>query len=367
MKKILFLINTLRIGGAEKVLINTVNSYLKDKYDITVMTVINDGELISELDSSVTYKSIIRFKSPLLKKLVLRLVGFVLPPSLVHRLFIGDCYDYEIAYLEGIATRIISGSSNRNSKKYAWVHIDLYNLFGIEKVFSSMEKHIRCYEKFDRIICVSKSVKDTFIKKFRDFGTIEVKYNIVDDTDIKTKACERVDKPDKLRVVSVGRLELQKGYDRLLKIHKRLISEGYSYELVLVGEGSLHSELEAYIRSNGLEANTVITGYAENPYKYMQSADLLVFPSRAEGYSTVVTEAIILGKPVVVSDCSGMREILGDSEYGLVTGNNEEDIYAGLKEMISNEGMREQYRQKAEKRSKDFSMQTRLKELEQIF
>lgn len=63
-------------------------------------------------------------------------------------------------------------------------------------------------------------------------------------------------------------------------------------------------------------------GFVSNSYQYIKNAVLLVFTSRAEGYSTMVTEAIILGKPVVVSDCSGMKEILGESKYGIVTENN---------------------------------------------
>ena len=362
MKKILFLINTLSEGGAELVLTDTANA-LSDKYDVTVMTVSDCGVHRNRLCEKVRYKSIIKCKNVFLRTAFTYLISFVLSPAIVHKLFIGNGYDYEVAFLEGVPTKIISAAK---TTKYAWVHIDLMNTFGLHKVHRNMDKHIACYKKYDKIICVAKTVKKAFSERFGITENIEVKYNILNDALIREKSKEELAKSDKLRIVSVGRLAKQKGYDRLLDVLGRLYRENIDFELILVGKGEEYEALKKQVKDIGIADRVEFTGFADNPYKYMQSADLLVFPSRAEGYSTVVTEAIILGKPVVTSDCSGMNEILGNSEYGIVT-DSDEALYEVIKNMISDKNLRESYAKKAQERAKDFSLQARVNELEELF
>lgn len=366
-KKLLFLINTMEGGGAELVLSNVVNNLPVEKFDITVETVIDGGAFRKRLNGNIQYKSIVSCKNSLLRKVLIYAVSFVLPPRLVHRLFIGSRYDYEIAFLEGVPTKIISASENKKSIKYAWVHIDLYNTFGLDKVYRSLNAHIRCYKKFNNIICVSETVKRAFIRRFGYFSNLKVIYNVIDDDAIRNSVSENDKENDIVSIVSVGRLEEQKGFDRLLIIIKRLIDEGYKCTLKIVGDGSKREEYQAFIEQNKLDEYVKLMGFVSNPYQYMKNADLLVFPSRAEGYSTVVTEAIILGKPVVVSNCSGMKEILGDSEYGVVTENNIEALYNGIKKMLDNAKLRAYYTMQARERSKDFKKSVKMKKIEELF
>lgn len=362
MKKILFFINTLEGGGAELVLTNIANAF-SEKYDITVMTLRNGGVHESRLNEKVKYKSIIRIKNKLIRRILGYLICFVLPPAITHKLFIGNDYDCQVAFLEGIPTKLISAAK---TKKYAWVHIDLINTFGIKKVHRSMDRHIECYKKYDRIICVAESVKKAFSKRFGITDNVVVKYNVIDDAQICEKAKEPIERTEKARIVSVGRLAKQKGYDRLLEIAGRLRTEEFDFELVLVGKGEEYEALKNQAENLGIGDKVEFEGFTDNPYKYMESADFLVFPSRAEGYSTVVTEAVILGKPIIVSDCSGMREILGNSEYGMVT-DSDESLYEAIKNMISDKNLREYYEKKAQERANDFSLQSRVSELEKLF
>lgn len=368
VKKVLFLINTLNGGGAEKVLIDTVNALDRTKYQITVQTVTDRGIFKDRLAPYINYKSIVCVKNAFFKRLFTYIINFILPPKLTHMLFIGNGYDCEIAFLEGVPAKIISASPNKNAVKYTWVHTDLYNnIFGLEKVHRNIQNHIRCYKRFDKIICVSESVKEAFIRRFGYMDNLTVKYNVVNDRAIKEKAMETAERSDKIQVVTVGRTEYLKGFDRLLKIHKRLTDEGFDYELVIVGDGSQRAELEEYTKQNSLSDSVKFIGFTDNPYKYMRNADLIAYPSRTEGYSTVAVEAVILGKPVVAADCSGMKEIFGNSEYGLVTDNADEAFYRGMRKMLSDNELREAYSQKAKIRSKDFSMSARIKELEDLF
>ena len=360
MKKLLFFINTFETGGAEVALVNLANA-LSDTYDVTVMTLIDTGVHKSKLSRAIKYKSII--KNPRFRRIGTILIAKIIPASIVHMLFIGNKYDYEIAFLEGIPTKLIASAK---TKKYAWVHIDLYNAFGIAKIHSSMKKHINCYKKFDKIICVSETVKEAFVKRFDITENIEVKHNIIDDECIRLLSDEPLRSHDKFRILSVGRLAKQKGYDRLLPIVKRLYEDGIDFELVIVGEGEEHTNLTCQAENLGISDIVTFMGFENNPYKYIKSADLMVFPSRAEGYSTVVCESIILGKPIIVSDCSGMKEILGDSEYGWIT-TSDDELYIAMKEMIINRGLRESYAEKSRQRSKEFSKKARLSEIEELW
>ena len=168
-------------------------------------------------------------------------------------------------------------------------------------------------------------------------------------------------------MVTVGRLEPQKGYDRLIKIVDRLRKEKLVFQLKIIGEGPDRKQLEELIEKYEIQDIVTLLGFQSNPYKYIKASDLFVCSSRSEGLSTVVTEALILGIPVVATDCSGMMELLGDSEYGLVTQNTDESLFEGIKKMLSDESLRTYYRNKSEERSGDFDIEKTMKEVEKLW
>lgn len=365
-KKLLFVINNLSVGGAETILVDTVNA-LCDEYDITVHTVTNKGPFRERLSKKVRYRSIIRARTRFFTRFFAYIISFIISPEFAYKHFIKDDYDYEVAFLEGVPTKLVSGSDNEKAKKYAWVHIDLNETFGLEKVHPSMDAHIECYKKFDKIVCVSETVKEAFTKRFGITENLIVKYNLLDDKDVLERASEPVEKANRVRIVSVGRLVRRKGFDRLLIIMRKFMKENINCELIIVGDGSRRQELEGYVDYHNLSDMVTFTGYCDNPYKYINSADLVVLPSRAEGYSTVATESVIIGKPTVVCDCSGMSEIFGNSEYGVIVPNNEDDLYEAVKKMVTDEEYREHYRLKACERGKSFTKEARITELKKLF
>lgn len=366
MKRILFFINTLSDGGAEKVLVDLVNNLDNKKFDITVQTINDVGIHKNNLHSYIHYKTII--KNNFLRKICNYFFLKWVPSKILYKKYVNNNYDIEVAFLEGMPTKIIAESDNPN--KYAWVHTDLYNYYGQNSIFKSIQKNADCYKKFKKVICVSHSAKDGFKKRFGFDANVEVVYNPVDDEAIRRKADAPITEikiSDKIKLIAVGRLVYEKGYDRLIRIHKKLLDEGFNAELWILGEGTERTKIERFIIDNKLSDSVKLMGFCDNPYKFMKAADLFVCSSRVEGYSTVVMEAIVLGKSVIVSDCSGMREILGESEYGVVTENNIESLYNGIKNMLSDKKRREYYAKQAEKRSKDFRKFIRVKKIEELF
>lgn len=135
----------------------------------------------------------------------------------------------------------------------------------------------------------------------------------------------------------------------------------------MIGEGEDRPILEEYIRENHLEDSAKLLGFRKDPYCLMNAADLLVCSSVYEGFSTFITEGLILGKPIVTTDVSGMRELLGDSRYGLITDNNDEAFYAGVKRMLTEPGLAEHYAAAAALRGADFRSERLARETERFF
>lgn len=393
MKKILFLIHTLQVGGAEKILVNLVNKLDKSKYDITVMTVINTGAFRNELDKDIKYKTIfdIKFlnknskqnkenksgnlfdKTSKIKQLMAKIYQFFwrhVNCEKIYRKYIKDDYDVEIAFLEGISAKIISNSTNKDSKKIAWIHVDLINENKTEKFFKNREEEKTVYEKFDNIVAVSEHVKEQVINKFNILEEkVIVKYNPIDKEHIEKLANEKIEDitKNKFTICTIGRLSVQKGYDRLLKVVKKLNEEKLDFDLWIIGVGAEESKLKQYIEENNL-TNVTLLGYKKNPYKYIRESDLFVCSSRAEGFSTVVSEAVILEKPIVTTDCSGMKEMLGENnEYGIVTKNDEEALYAGIKEIILDKNKYNYYKNKIKERKEIFDIDKSIESIERVF
>jgi len=360
-KKVLFFIDTLGYGGAERVLVNLVNNMNKDKFDVTLMTLFDYGVNKQSLDKSIKYYSVFNkvFRGNVL---LCKMFG----RKFLYHMLIKDRYDILVSFLEGNTTRILSGCTQDHVKKLAWIHVEMSpkTLF---YCYRSKKEAISVYNSFDKIVGVSQTVVDSFENNIGITDKSAVLYNVVDSDFILEKAMEeqpcRYDK-NCMNLVSVGRLIEQKAYGRLLSIHKRLIDDGYHVKLYILGTGEQETMLKKYISDNKLENSAFLMGFTENPYCYVKNADLFVCSSHREGYSTAVTESLIVGTPVVTTLCSGMKEMLGENEYGLITDNNEEALYMGIKDLLDHKEKLEYYKEKAIERGKYFNKETTVKKVE---
>ena len=351
MKKILFAIPTLGGGGAERVLVNLVNSLDKSKYEITVFSLFDGGVNKQYLNSNIRYKS---FFKKLFRGNIHLLKLF--SSNLLYKLLIKDEFDIAISYLEGPTTRIISGCPFTRTKLINWVHIEIHDKKMLLQSYRSYSELIRSYKKFNRTVFVSMTAKIAFDKSFPDINTNkEVIYNTVDYSKIISIANETISDleidNDKINLVSVGRYTHQKGYERLLMIIKELANQEKNVHLYLIGKGELEDEYIKIIKEQNLERYVTLVGFKTNPYKYVKSCDLFVCSSYSEGFSTAVTESLIVGTPVVTTLCSGMEELLGyNNEYGIITDNNDDALYEGIKSLVEDLDLLKKYREKATER-----------------
>lgn len=376
LKKVLIVVESLAGGGAENVVCNLVNNLNKSKYEITLLSIVKTGIYVAKIDKSVKMLSFLpdyNEVNSVVGKLKYKFdYHRIYHQSIrqVYRKYIKEKYDIEIAFIEGYSTKLVASSDNMKSKKICWLHIDMESNPYADKFYDSVEEERKTYQKYDHIIAVSNSVKEAFERKFSMQGKVLVRYNPVDSNEIVEKAKQiqesRKMKGDSLKIVTIGRLEKQKGYDRLLKAVNEVRDQCPSFTLWILGDGTQKKMLQDYIEACQLQEIVKVCGFQRNPYQWLAQADAFFCSSREEGFSTVATEAIILGKPVFTTECAGMRELFGDRECGKIFENSVEGISTGLKELLQNQEMLAYYGAEAEKRALDFSIEKNIKEIEEI-
>ena len=363
MKKVLFMIHDLGHGGAEKVLVNLVNNMDPEQFDITVMALFGGGVNEQFLKPHVRYQTVFQRTFPGNSHLMK-----LFSPAFLHRWFVKERYDIEVSYLEGPSARIVSGCPDQNTRLVSWIHCTMTNPKETALGFRSVQEASACYGKMNTLIFVSGTLKDTFLRNCPFSGKSVVLYN----TNESSKIIEKSQEPaalthDGFRWCSVGRLIPVKGFDRMIRIQKRLIDEGYNTHFYALGEGKLREELESMVKEVGCEDSVTFLGYQTNPYKYVAKCDLFVCASHAEGFSTAATEALIVGTPVCTVEVSGMKEMLGShNEYGIVTENDENALYQGIKKLLDDPELLEHYRRQAALRGRDFRTEETVKAVEQM-
>lgn len=366
MIRVLFLIHDLGQGGAEKVLVNLVNNMDIGKFDITVMTLFDVGVNRQFLSDKIKYKTVFRKMFPGNSHIMK-----LLSPEMLHKAFIKETYDIEVSYLEGPCARIISGCPNVNTKLVSWIHIEQHSKDRVADSFRSFKEATKCYNRFDQIICVSESVKKDFTSLVPLSVPVSVLYNTNESKKILKYSTEPVTdvaiSEQEIKIVGVGKLLTSKGFNRILRITKRLLEEKYPIHLLILGIGPEEANLKKYVNEQGMESAVDFLGYQTNPYKYVAKSDLFVCASHAEGFSTAATEALIVGTPVCTVEVSGMKEMLGEhNEFGVVTENDDESLYKGIKFLLDDKLLLRHYKTKAEERGKTFSTDNTVRAVEKM-
>ena len=363
MKKILFLIHDLGHGGAEKVLVNLVNNMDRSKFDVTVMALFGGGVNEQFLSKDVRYITVFDRVFPANSHLMK-----LLTPHQLHKLFIKDRYDIEVAYLEGPVVRIISGCPYQDTKLISWIHCTMNTPEEATLGFRNVSEAQTGYSKMDMMVFVSEMVRNAFMQSCAYSGKTAVLYNTNESDRIIALSSEEVKLSDEeFCWCGVGKVVQVKGFDRMIRIQKRLSDNGNKTHLYILGEGHQKTELEKLAKEYGVSENLTFLGYQTNPYKYVSKCDLFVCASHSEGFSTAATEALIVGTPVCTVEVSGMKEMLGENnEWGVVTDNDEDALYQGIKKLLDDPKLLAHYKEKAAERGKMFSTENTVKAVEDM-
>lgn len=375
MKSVLVVIDSLGFGGAEKVLYTFLQYWNKEKYNITIVPIVDKGVYSSKIKEieNICFSPIISsdhsFLKRLYNKILYKLIYQILPLKWVYSIFLPHHNDIEIAFCEGFVTKLLSYSTNKKSKKITWVHTDLVNnnwplSIGVYKDF---EEETISYKKFNTIIGVSDIVCNGFIKQF-GIPNIKRVYNPLDRKVIELSSNKHSKKrTGKHQIISIGRLVYDKGFDLLIDAYCYLFNEGHDVELTILGEGSLRSDLEQKIRNNHQEKNIHLVGFKDNPYSYLSESDIFVCSSRYEGFSLAIAEAMIVGLPIVSTKCAGPVELLENGVYGMMVDCSAEGLADGLKKMIDDQEVNNHFREKSKIRGNMFSVEESVEITEKLF
>jgi glycosyltransferase involved in cell wall biosynthesis len=221
-------------------------------------------------------------------------------------------------------------------------------------------------EQFHRIVCVSRAAWENFQRVSGLTKGVELHYNPIDSDHVRQLAQKEVDLPtDAPLVCAVGRLSEEKGFERLLVIHKRLLDQGVRHNLVIVGDGPDRDFLRRLVRALGVEDSVILAGYQSNPYPYMKQSKFLVSSSFTEGLPVISMEAMCLGIPMV-SAVPSIGETFGGEMCGIVTENDNRSLEAGIRKMLTDEAFYEEAKNGAMKRSHFFDGIRMVKEVEQM-
>lgn len=366
MVKILFMIHDLSVGGAEKVLVNLVNNLDYEKFDVTVIALFGGGVNEQFLNKEVHYRAVFKRTIPGNSKLMK-----LFSPRYLHRWFIREKYDIEVSYLEGPTARIVSGCPYTDTKLVSWIHSEQSTRRKAAQSFRSYKESVECYERFHKTICVSEFLKKDFMAIYPTLKDADVLYNTNETKWILEKSCEPVEdklfKDEEIKICGVGKIVSLKGFDKLARIHKRLRDEGFPTHCYVLGVGQEQERITEYLRENELINTFTFLGYQTNPYKYVANCDLFVCASITEGFSTATTEALIIGTPVITTRVSGMTEMLGENnEYGVITENNEEALFQGIRNLLSSPERLLYYKDKAKERGQFFSTENTINAVENM-
>ncbi len=364
MIKVLFLIHDLGQGGAEKVLVNLVNNMDPEKFDISVTALFGGGVNEQFLKPHIHYRTVFKKAFPG-NSHVMKLFS----PKQLHRFCVKEHYDIEVSYLEGPSARIVSGCGDADTKLVAWVHCTMQSPKEIADGFRNFEEAERCYKKVNRMVFVSEDVRKAFVQQIPSLKRTSVLYNTMETTAVRELAKEETQeiREDVFSLIAVGTIKEVKGYDRLLRVITRLHKEQYPLHLYFLGIGPMQPLLEQQIQEQALQDMVTFLGYQTNPYRFVSKSDLLVCSSYSEGFSTAVTEALIVGTPVCTVEVSGMKELLSENnEYGVVTENTEEALYQGIRRLLDDPSLLAHYKEQALLRGKDFDTVKTVRAVEEM-
>ena len=341
MKKIVFGITGLTLGGAERTLVDIANR-LCYRYDVTIFCLYAGGELEKELSSKIKVIHICKKRYDELNKFEKKymVLKILFSTKFLYKTYIWRKFDKEIAFLEGPITRIFSVGKDKK-RKIAWVHNDISKVFGKSfksKLKAFVDKFI--YKKYGTLVFVSNDNLKKFESKYKTKNDKKVIYNFIETYEVLKKSNSKVevDFDEKTtNFVSVCRLVEQKAVDRLINVHSKLIENGLMHTFYIIGDGTKKAELESLIKEKNVQATFHLLGKKENPYPYIKEADYFCLLTYFEGYPMVLEEAKILDKYILITDTAA-RETVENYNKSKIFENTEEGIYEGLKNILMNNG-----------------------------
>ena len=373
MKKILFMIINMNIGGTEKALLNMIAEMPRDRFDISILMLEEYGGFLEYIPKDINIKYLDYYKdiedilnNPpqkvckyLIKKgrvikginiLLMHIISKIKGERSNFFKYVLKSYpdileEYDIAVAYAGPMDFISyfvANKVKAKKKLQWIHFDVSKI-GLNRKFAE-----KIYSKFDKIFVVSNEGKKKLVDLIPKLSEkADTFFNIISSNLILKQADEYIgfnDNYNGIRILTVGRLTHEKGQDLCIKALKKLKDDGYNVKWYCVGDGAYKKNYEDLVKENKLEENFIFLGSKVNPYIYMKECDIYVQPSRHEGYCITLGEARCFDNPIVTTSFTGANEQIENETTGLVCDISEEGIYKAIKRLLDDDNLREDIR-----------------------
>lgn len=364
MKKILFMLSSINIGGVEKSFLSLLSVLPREKYDVTLLLLERKGGFLDAVPDWVQIEEANWFQQvkPIIMQSPQQTIQSYWRQHAYYRMFCfiltyvttekitknryayykhvckdvpihSEVYDVAISY-HG-PTDIIDfyvAEKVQARQKMAWIHFD------ISKHTINTRLYQKLYTTYDKLFVVSKEALRKLVAKIPDVEhKAEVSYSIVSHDLIRVLAMEEVsfdDDYEGFKLITVGRLAQEKGLDLALSALKRLREAGHEVRWYVIGEGKQRKHLEAMIKDHQLSDSFVLLGAKTNPYPYIKRADMYVQPSRHEGYCLTLAEARSLRKPIVATNFTGAQEQIINGVNGWIVETDVDSLYLKLHELL---------------------------------
>ena len=325
-KKILFFMWSFSLGGgAEKILSTIVSNLDPEKYDIDILEMEHFDKGYESVPKHVRIlKSFQDYRQARwLRALLWRMRIYF--PRLTRRLLVKDDYDVEVSFT--IMNPPLLFSKRKEVKKISWIHGSIEEFL---KDSSKRESHRRQLDDADTIVGISKKTSHSIKEVYPDYASkLQTVYNGYDFKTILEKSQEKIDiEIEPQSICTIGRIEENKGSDRVVEVIRLLHQEGKNYHLYFIGAGDMEKELKKRVKEYGLENYVHFLGYQKNPYQYLSQTKVLLSMSKQEGFPGVYVEALSLGLPFVSTDVGGAEELSQEGRFGQIIESNQEAAQA---------------------------------------
>ena len=343
--KILFRHRSMEMGGVEKVMLSLLNNLDKEKFDMTVLLSLNQGELRNEFPHHVRKIYLVDGKedlstNPVLQKVQLlqrkwKLEKFRKNPEKIDREILKNEFDVEIAMTYNDFDPVLN-SSNKNSKKIGWFHSEI----DLPKLQPLVPQILEQFPQFDHMVYCSEKIMQIMHRSYPNlkYPPESVIINAVPVDEIRKKSEEKIpDFKDRPAFVSVGRLHTRKGYHKLMDAHHKLLKEGFEHSVVIIGDGEELPNLLIQQKKLGVEETFILAGNKMNPYPYIKNADFFIMPSESEAWPLVISEALILQKPIIATRVGDVELMIEDDKTGHLIRYDTSEIYEAMKKFLTDE------------------------------
>ena len=371
--KVLFRHRSMEMGGVERVLLNLLENLPREIFDITFFLTLDQGELRNSIPKDIKLVTLQKGKEDMSHNKLLRtlqlikrnltLLFYRKNPKLLYQNIIKENFDIEIAPTYAEFDNILS--SPLKSRKIAWFHTDVSYDPDQERVLN----RINALKKFDFVIFGSKQTRDVIKDLYQiEYPKSSVIYNAIKIDEVRKRSSEfPVNYETRPVFSSMGRLHSRKNYHTLMRIHKRLLDEGFPHSIAVIGGGGEMENLKNQAKELGVEKTFLLLDSQINPYPYIKNSDYFVLPSESESYPLTIGEVMGLNIPIVSTNVGGIPEMIDHNVDGYLVEPNENAIYEGMKLFLTNPDIPQKIKNNNEKAVEKFDNQKIYKDVTAVF